>query len=103
MKLPPLRSESLCLTAGMIALASQLCHFPGVFAAISAIIFPIRRHAVAAFMFALLRLCHVVSSVGRTPRRGSSIDSIDKSRPEAAWLLRCQRARVGGTVLGKLI
>ena len=44
----------------MIALASQLGHFLGIFAAIAAIILSIRRHAVTGCVFTFLRLCHFV-------------------------------------------
>jgi hypothetical protein len=49
----------------MIALASQLGDFLGVFTAVAAIVFSIRRHAVAGVVFAFLRLCHSVSSVAQ--------------------------------------
>jgi hypothetical protein len=59
----------------MIALANQLGNFLGVSAAVAAIVFSIRRHAVAGVVFAFLRLCHVVSSVAQVATQAT--DSLE--------------------------
>ncbi len=45
------------MTLRVIALASQLSHFPGIFAVIAAIVLTVRR-AVTGWMLAFLSVCH---------------------------------------------
>lgn len=59
----PLRFQSFALATWMIALACQFRDVLRILATVSAVILALGRHAVAGCVLALLRLCHLVSSI----------------------------------------